>query len=411
MTTAEITNLTRTCQPPTFTTAGLLTALETAWAAIRARHPEVPDAVLIVGSGSPAKPNAAMKWGHFAKLRWQHGDTQLPEVLVSGEGLKRTPQEVLVTLLHEATHGLADTRGIQDTSRQGRWHNRKFATLAAELGLSASKDDKLGYSPCTLTEKSAVDYADTITGLAKALNAYRHPESFEGKQRTNNNNGVSCECECPRKIRLSVTAFDEGPIVCACCGTAFLPDHVDRDTYEYPRFGAGVAAPAIGYEIGTCELCGTANVPITRPENADPRGPQVICLDSQACSARCETDSDQEDPMVFYDPTGARYGIPTYPFKMAPQGLATLRQLRADGLRPGGQQVAAQLLWRKGARRAFLYRIDLAKPKRTATPAQRAAIEQALLARRVCPVCGRTKDYYIPRRTGACLVCEPGGTP
>ncbi|MEV6845460.1 RRQRL motif-containing zinc-binding protein [Actinoplanes sp. NPDC051411] len=113
--------------------------------------------------------------------------------------------------------------------------------------------------------------------------------------------------------------------------------------------------------------------------------------------------------MVFYDPTGERYGIPTYPFKMAPTGLATLRQLRADGLRPGGQTVAAQLMWRKGKRVAYLYRIDLAKPKRTATPAQRAAIEQALLARRHCPTCGRIQDYYIPRRTGACLVCEPGG--
>ena len=70
MTTTEITNLTRTCQPPpAFTTAGLLTALENAWAAIRARHPEVPAAVLIVGSGSPAKGSQSLKWGHFATLR------------------------------------------------------------------------------------------------------------------------------------------------------------------------------------------------------------------------------------------------------------------------------------------------------------------------------------------------------
>jgi hypothetical protein len=97
MTTPEITNLTRTCQPA-FTTAGLLTALESAWAAIRARHPDFPDAVLIVGSGSPAKGSQSLKWGHFATLRWQHGDTQLPEVLVSGGGLKRTPHEVMVTV-------------------------------------------------------------------------------------------------------------------------------------------------------------------------------------------------------------------------------------------------------------------------------------------------------------------------
>src|SRR5919107_819291 len=167
MTTTE---MTRTCQQqPAFTTAGLLTALEAAWAAIRARHPEVPAAVVIVGSGSPAKGSQSLKWGHFATLRWQSGEQKLPEVLVSGEGLSRTAAEVFTTLLHEATHGLADARGIQDTSRQGRWHNKKFATLAAELGLTAVKDDKLGYSPCTLSEQAAADYAGTITALGQAL--------------------------------------------------------------------------------------------------------------------------------------------------------------------------------------------------------------------------------------------------
>ena len=370
MTTTEISNLPPTCQP--FTSAGLLSALETCWAAIRARHSEVPDVVLIVGSGSPATASQSLKYGHFAALRWQHGDRQLPEVLVSGEGLKRTPAEVMVTLLHEAAHGLADTRGVQDTSRQGRWHNKKFARLAAELGLSAGKDDKLGYSPCTLTDQAAGDYADVISGLGAALSAFRHPEpTGDDKQRTNNNNGVSADCECPRKIRLSVSAFEEGPIVCAVCNAAFLPENVDRDSYQHPAFG---------------QPCSHGD------DQADP----------------VSADLDQEDPMVFYDPTGERYGIPTYPFKFAPDGLATVRQLRAKNLRPGGQDVAAQLIWRRGQRRAYLYRIDLAKPKRSATPAQRAAIDKALTARRTCPDCDQVKPYYIPRRSGVCLDCTGG---
>jgi hypothetical protein len=373
MTTTEITDVTRTCQPTGgFSTAGLLTALEKAWATIRRYHPEVPQAVIVVGSGSPAKGSQSMKWGHFASLRWQSGDTQLPEVLVSGEGLSRTPAEVFTTLLHEATHGLAEARGIQDTSRQGRWHNKKFATLAAELGLTATKDDKLGYSPCTLTEQAAIDYVGAIARLGDALYAYRHPEpTGDGKQRTNNNNGVSAECECSRKIRVSATVFELGPIVCGVCATAFLPEDIDRDTYDFPSFG---------------QPC----------QHGDDQ-------------ADTELADESEDPMVFYDPTGERYGLPTYPFKMAPSGLATVRQLRADGLRPGGQDVAAQLMWRKGKRVAYLYRLDLAKPKRSATPAQLAALDKALTARRTCPDCGQLKPYYIPRRTGACLDCTPGG--
>lgn len=114
----------------------------------------------------------------------------------------------------------------------------------------------------------------------------------------------------------------------------------------------------------------------------------------------------------FYDPTGARHGgLPTYPYHYAPAGLATRRQLRAAGLRPGGQDIAAQILWRRGKRRAYLYRLDAAKPKRTATTRQLAAVYRALIARRTCTTCGQVKPYYIPRRYGECLDCAPGGTP
>lgn len=109
--------------------------------------------------------------------------------------------------------------------------------------------------------------------------------------------------------------------------------------------------------------------------------------------------------LKFYDPTGTRHGIPTYPYRWAPEGLLTARQLRARGLRPGGQHIAAQILWRDGRRVAYLYREDLAKPKRTATPAQQVAIAKALRARRTCSTCGQLKWYYIPRSLGECLDC------
>ncbi|WFE46358.1 RRQRL motif-containing zinc-binding protein [Verrucosispora sp. WMMD1129] len=110
----------------------------------------------------------------------------------------------------------------------------------------------------------------------------------------------------------------------------------------------------------------------------------------------------------FYDPLGTRHGFPTFPYQMAPTGLATRRQLRAAGLRPGGHDPVAQILWRRGKRIAYLYRLDLAAPKRVATPAQRQAIAKALRARRTCRDCGQVKPYYIPRRYGCCLDCHEG---
>jgi len=57
---------------------------------------------------------------------------------------------------------------------------------------------------------------------------------------------------------------------------------------------------------------------------------------------------------------------------------------------------------------AYLYRIEAAKPKREATPAQWVAIGRALEARKRCKTCGEVKDYFIPRKFGECLDCLSG---
>jgi hypothetical protein len=215
-------DLTRTCQNPAEVSIGrIITALDQAWTEIRWRNFDVPEVVLVVASGSTASRQLVL--GHFAGGRWQHGDTRLPEVLVSGEGLRRPATEVLTTLLHEAAHGLAAVRGIKDTSRQGRWHNRRFAVLADEVGLDTTQHHALGWSPSTLRPATAEEYADTLRGLTAALSVYRHPEPGTADGRTSNNNPVACECGCTRKIRVARTVLDLGPITCRLCGGDFHP--------------------------------------------------------------------------------------------------------------------------------------------------------------------------------------------
>ncbi|AWE51843.1 RRQRL motif-containing zinc-binding protein [Streptomyces nigra] len=100
--------------------------------------------------------------------------------------------------------------------------------------------------------------------------------------------------------------------------------------------------------------------------------------------------------------------IPTYPWRLAPDGLATFRQLRARGLRPGGQDVAAQMerpRRRCGPLVAYLYEIHMAKPVRPMTPAKWAALAKANTARRTCPECRRDAGYVIPTTLGMCVTC------
>jgi hypothetical protein len=198
----------------------LLAALEHAWQTIQRHHPDVPDAVLVVASGSEGK---RLNLGHFAPHRWQVNGADRHEVLVGGEGLQRGPLDVLGTLLHEASHGLAQARGIQDTSRQGRYHNRRYATLARELGLDIATQPPIGWSATTVCEATASVYAGQLEELAAALVLWRRLElsTSNGK---GSRNLLACTCGCGRCIRVAKATLTEAPILCGACDEPFEPN-------------------------------------------------------------------------------------------------------------------------------------------------------------------------------------------
>lgn len=227
--------------------APMVAALEAAWNAIRTRNPDVPPAVVILGAGSIGAPAGALTLGHFAPIRWQRGADTEPyaEIFIGGEGLARGATDVLGTLLHEATHAVAHVRRIKDTSRQGRYHNERFKTLGEELGITVEKVRDIGWSSTSIPEATRTKYADVIGDLAAALTWYRSPEGAIfapnptggddepgaelptggdlGGGRKSSNNPLSCQCQCPRKIRVSPSALEVAPIICGACETEFLP--------------------------------------------------------------------------------------------------------------------------------------------------------------------------------------------
>ena len=141
-------------------TSILVAALESAWSEIRKAHPDVPRAIIVLASGTSSR---SKKLGHFAPDRWADKPQQskkaravaamVHEVLVSGEGLRGGAESVLDTLLHEGAHGVARARKIQDTSRSGRYHNKKFQAIAEELGLSVTSHASHGWAFTALTPR------------------------------------------------------------------------------------------------------------------------------------------------------------------------------------------------------------------------------------------------------------------
>lgn len=195
----------------------LVTTLEDAYNAVRKLHPEVPPAVIVISSRPPTKTKQV--WGHFAHSSWDVNGVKLPEIMISAEGLRRPPREVLATVVHEAAHGLCFVRGIDDTSMRGYYHNENFKSAAEELGLVVEKIPRLGYAGTSLAENT---FEEIVQDITPDLIAYRDTQvtfssSGTGKRRTE----FPYRCACPRTIRVHEGVYDTGPILCGVCGDEF----------------------------------------------------------------------------------------------------------------------------------------------------------------------------------------------
>jgi hypothetical protein len=199
----------------------VLAVLEDTWTAIRRNHGQVPPVVLIIASGTDSKQP---RWGHYASGRWYASNIKHAEVMVSGEGLARTPRDVLATLLHEAAHALAAARGITDTSRQGRYHNKKYAALARELGLDVTATVGFGWTITTVPDTTADQYAGQLDALKDAMTIWRNAEHTPAAAKGRSTNLIAAACSCGRKIRVAASTLDEAPIICRACDGHFKPN-------------------------------------------------------------------------------------------------------------------------------------------------------------------------------------------
>jgi curved DNA-binding protein CbpA len=201
----------------------VLAVLEQMWQAIRQHHPEIPPVVIIIASGTEGKQ---ARWGHHAPGRWYVASQERAEIMISGEGLRRDAQSVLGTLLHEAAHALAAARGIKDTSRQGRYHNKHYKILAEELGITVDFDGVIGWSITTVPGTTAKAYADQLAALKNAMILWRRDEILIPKERRNSNL-IAAVCPCGRSIRAAASTLAEAPITCTACGGQFQPKTAD----------------------------------------------------------------------------------------------------------------------------------------------------------------------------------------
>jgi hypothetical protein len=214
----------------------MLAALETCYQMARTHHPELPQLVILIGSGAD---NVKTRFnGRFWAERWNPNDgtDRAHEIVMAGESFGRGPEATLITLLHEAAHALAAARraagqtDCRETSRQGRWHNKTFARLARELGLDPQEDAQIGYqtSLTRLPNPTRERYALALTVLAQALTAWRVAGPLPEKKPKAPKVLFRCCCEGAEYRIPGYPADDDSkpPFACTDCG-AELTKHVE----------------------------------------------------------------------------------------------------------------------------------------------------------------------------------------
>lgn len=86
-------------------------------------------------------------YGHVTVAKaWHKGSTTRHELNISAGTLDRPIENVVATMLHECVHLWNMQQSIQDTSRGGAYHNKKFRDAATARDLQISYDKRIGWS-------------------------------------------------------------------------------------------------------------------------------------------------------------------------------------------------------------------------------------------------------------------------
>lgn len=110
---------------------------------------------------SPDHTRGAYGWCTGWKA-WKAGEDEGHyEINLCAEYLNRPFEETCGTLIHEMVHLQNLQDGVQDTSRSGTYHNKKFKETAEAHGLTVEKGEKYGWHKTTLSPE-ALEFVQSL---------------------------------------------------------------------------------------------------------------------------------------------------------------------------------------------------------------------------------------------------------
>ena len=93
-------------------------------------------------------------YGHVTVAKaWKRKDDWRHELNIGAETLDRPIEDVTATMLHEMVHLYNLAHGVQDCSRGGMYHNKKFKDEAERRGLHIEHHEKYGWTITTPSDE------------------------------------------------------------------------------------------------------------------------------------------------------------------------------------------------------------------------------------------------------------------
>lgn len=153
-------------------------------------------------------------YGHVSVQKvWHSNEVATHELNLSADYLNRPIENVVATLIHEASHLYALQNNIKDTSNRGVYHNKNFKKIAEEMGhLQIEKHEKYGWTVTYPTEDT-LDFI--IANGFEDIQLVRGSQfCFTGIGGSKAGNGGMVP---PRTKKPSSTR----KYICPCCGNSF----------------------------------------------------------------------------------------------------------------------------------------------------------------------------------------------
>lgn len=135
------------------------------------------------------------------------------EINLCSEHLNRPFEETCSTLLHEMVHLWNLQTGVQDTSRGGTYHNKKFKVVAEERGLIIDQHPKYGWTITSLNGQAA-EFIKNMDGKGFKLYRSKLPKI------KSSSSSSSRKYVCPG-CGMIIRATKEVNVICGDCNVEF----------------------------------------------------------------------------------------------------------------------------------------------------------------------------------------------